>query len=97
MTILLIKFDPLSAASEPFYTVAGQNRVARHLNPGGVLAVWSAHDNTEFADVLGQVYPKTQKEDVRWVNDEYSDEPIHNVLFFGCSAAIREGSAGGEN
>jgi spermidine synthase len=79
--------DPLAAASEPFYTVEGQNRVARHLSSGGVLAVWSAHDSDHFAEVLGAVYPKAHREAVRWENEEFPGESFHNVLFFARSAS----------
>ena len=54
--------DQLSCASEPFYTVDGQHRVAKHLDPGGVLAVWSGYDNDNFAKVLGEVYSEAHRE-----------------------------------
>jgi len=82
--------DRLSAASEPFYTVHGQRQVARHLAPGGVLAVWSATDNDAFAEVMSEVYPRSRREDVRWDDTEAVAEAegryFHNVLFFGGAA-----------
>jgi spermidine synthase len=78
--------DLLSSASEPFYTLKGQNCVAQHLNSGGVLAVWSAVDNDKFAEVLDEVYPETHRENVRWEDEEDPDSPFHNVLFFARSA-----------
>jgi spermidine synthase len=79
--------DPLSPQSAPFYTVAGQEQVARHLNPGGILGVWSAHDCDEFADVLDTVYPYAKREDVRWADETgVAGPPFHNVLFFARTA-----------
>lgn len=78
---------PLSRASEPFYTEDGQRRVARHLNPGGSLAVWSASDNDPFMQVLEAVYPAAHREEVEWEDEEYPAPPYHNVLFFGSTAS----------
>jgi spermidine synthase len=74
---------PLDPASLPFYTAAGQAIVRRHLAPGGILAVWSAFDDPEFAAVLRTLYVETWREHVKWIvpyPDE--DQPLHNVLFF---------------
>ena len=76
----------LSEASAPFYTPQGQRRVARHLRPGGLLAVWSAEDDDDFAAVLSQVYPNASREHVRWEDPALFDGPIHNVLFFAGEA-----------
>ena len=67
--LLLIDVDHaprnrLDEASAPFYTVEGQRRVAQHLAPGGVLAVWSADDDDAFADVLDETYSYAEREHV---------------------------------
>ena len=75
--------DRLDDDSAHFYTAEGQRRVAQHLAPNGILAVWSAWDSDAFAEVLAGQYPRTCREDVRWANDEEPDAPgFHNVLFF---------------
>lgn len=80
---------PLDPASLPFYTPEGQAAVRRHLAPGGVLAVWSAHDNDAFADTLAQVYPRSWREEVAWTVpfEEGPDDELHNVLFLACRDA----------
>jgi spermidine synthase len=76
---------PLGPGSLPFYTPEGQARVRKHLAPGGILAVWSAHDNARFNDVMQQSYAEAWREDVSWVveRDDEPDQHLHNVLFFG--------------
>lgn len=74
--------DRLDSGIGRFYTVDGQRRVARHLSPGGILAVWSATNNDRFADVLTKVYPRSNREAVEWENFEKIGDMIQNVLFF---------------
>jgi spermidine synthase len=72
----------LDAASAPFYTPQGQERVKEHLAPGGVLAVWSAGDNDDFAAVLRHVYPESKRELVVWNNELINDgQEIEDVVF----------------
>lgn len=72
--------ERLDESSAPFYTVAGQRIVQRHLAPGGVLAVWSAGDDDEFAAVLDEVYAHSAVEHVTW-DDAYLGT-LTDVLFF---------------
>jgi len=73
--------DRLSNASFSFYTAEGQGRVARHLKPGGVLAVWSATDNDEFADTLAEAYPRAHREHVEWIDIEAPEISVRNTVF----------------
>jgi len=71
--------ERLDESSAPFYTVAGQRAVARHLAPGGVLAVWSAADDDDYVAVLDEVYPHAARECVTWEDDYLG--PQSDVLF----------------
>ncbi|MEM6991979.1 MAG: spermidine synthase [Myxococcota bacterium] len=75
--------NPLSPASQPFYTPAGQRQVARHLSPGGVLAVWSATTSPAFAEVMAEVYADARCDTVQWPDHEHPERPYCNVLFLG--------------
>ncbi len=79
---------PLDPASLPFYTPEGQARVLEHLAPGGVLAVWSAHDNDRFAAVLSKMYPEAGGEEIEWSveHEGDDDQDFHNVLFMARKA-----------
>jgi len=72
--------ERLDESSAPFYTVEGQRRVAQRLKPGGVLGVWSAGDDDEFAAVLGEVYAHASTEHVTWDDDFLGT--LTDVLFF---------------
>ncbi len=74
--------DRLAEGDGDFYSTAGQQRVARHLAPGGVLAVWSAWDNEKFAEVLDGLYPRSCREGVVWKDEEEEGNSFHNTLFF---------------
>jgi spermidine synthase len=77
----------LSCASAPFYTGLGQSVVRSHLNPGGILGVWSAYDDDDFAEVLRAAYPETHRAHVRWGGASPQTPAFHNVLFFGVEHA----------
>jgi CTP:molybdopterin cytidylyltransferase MocA len=52
-----------------FYTEAGLRALARHLNPGGVFALWSDDPPDEaFGDTLASVFPRTQAQVVTFDN-----------------------------
>lgn len=75
--------EPLGSTSRAFYTVEGLRRVAEHLSPGGVLAVWSAgDDDPRFAAALAQVFPTTACERIRWQNELIDEgQELEDVLF----------------
>jgi spermidine synthase len=75
---------PLSPESAPFYTIAGQQQVACHLRPGGILGVWSIDEGEgdAFTEVLSSVYSEAQTEDVFWQDLEFPEADFQNVLFF---------------
>ncbi|MFT6821628.1 MAG: hypothetical protein ACJATT_005459 [Myxococcota bacterium] len=61
--------ETLGPVSAPFYTAAGLRRVAEHLNPGGVLAVWSVSDDDAFATALSQTFAEETRQKITWVNE----------------------------
>lgn len=92
--VILIDVDhspelPLDPATLVFYTNEGQARVRKHLAPGGIVAVWSAHDNDAYAAVMAESYPESWRETVQWSvpNATGPDQELHNTLFFGRAEA----------
>lgn len=88
--VLLVDVDhaphwPLHADSLPFYTVAGQRAVAAHVAPGGIVAVWSAHDSEDFAIVMAESYPEAWRTTVVWDSpcEGGGSDRLVNTLFFG--------------
>lgn len=46
-------------ANAALYGAAGLGRLKGLLRPGGRLAIWAAHQSTEFADLLGTIFKST--------------------------------------
>lgn len=74
--------DPLSDESRPFYTREGQQRVCKHLRPGGILGIWSVVENDEFLAVLSEVYSESRCEEVSWQDLEFPEADYQNALFY---------------
>lgn len=76
--------EHLGPTSAPFYTPSGLERVQAHLAPGGVLAVWSAGDDEEFAATLAASFERSERVRVVWEN-ELIDQgvEVEDVLFLG--------------
>lgn len=74
--------EPLGPTSAPFYTADGLRRVAAHLAPKGVLAVWSAGDDDAFAATLAEVFADSTRETIRWENSLIDDGvEVEDVVF----------------
>ncbi len=69
--------ERLSNAHEAFYTTAGLSRVARHLRPGGVFALWSYDRSPLLQETMEQVFATTDIHPVtyhnRHVHEEFTD------------------------
>lgn len=88
-------FDPLDPASEPFYTWQGQRQVEGHLKPGGILGVWSAEDDLEFADVLCEVYEEARRELIRFSHPAVEEgEEIEECVFLARQEPFPDSAAG---
>jgi spermidine synthase len=74
--------DQLGEADHNFYTVAGLKKAKAHLRPGGVLAVWSYAESSDFSDALRSVFSNVLAEPVTTVNDLVGIEQT-DWLFFG--------------
>lgn len=73
--------EALGEESGGFYSVAGLQAARQHLNPGGVLAVWSYAESSPFADALGEVFEQVHVEPVTYDN-ELVNERRTDWLFF---------------
>ena len=77
--------EPLDDNSAAFYTADGLRQVASHLNPGGVLAVWSTFENPDFVTALEEVFDEVVVESVSWWNDLVEEQKV-DTLFAGRKA-----------
>lgn len=63
-----------------FYSVEGLGRMARHLHPGGVFALWSdAAPDEEFIALLAQVFEDPKAHVVRFANPLRGGESTNSV------------------
>lgn len=84
--VILIDVDhapdaPLAEGSFCFYTEAGLAQAKMHLEPGGVLAIWSSAEDHAFSDALRKVFSHASIEHVTYQND-LVDEEETDWLFF---------------
>jgi len=77
--------DPLPGDSAAFYTAAGLHKVAKHLAPGGVLAVWSCRANPSFEATLRDVFESVATKTTVFVDEMFFEDDETNYLFYGSS------------
>lgn len=72
--------EPLDDDSAAFYTPAGLRNVAAHLNPGGVLTVWSTFENPAFTAALEAAFDHVEVETVAWWNDLVEEDKTDTLF-----------------
>jgi spermidine synthase len=74
----------LAADNAPFYTAAGLEALARHLQPGGVFALWSDDPpDAAFEAELGEVFSWTRSHVVAFPNPLTGGESTNTVYVAG--------------
>jgi spermidine synthase len=73
--------EHLGTSNGAFYTRAGLMLARRHLQPNGVMAVWSYAEHSSFADALREVFAEVRAEPITVWND-LVDEEQTDWLFF---------------
>jgi len=74
--------EPLAPANAFFYTEEGLERAKRHLEPGGLLGVWSYAESSPFVRAMRKVFARVDVEPVVFDND-LTEETETNWLFLG--------------
>ncbi len=74
--------DVLGEQSHGFYSEAGLNRAASHLNANGVMGIWSYAEDTPLLDNMKKVFIDVEVEQVTVFNDLINEEQT-DWLFFG--------------
>ncbi|MEV2278275.1 spermidine synthase [Nocardiopsis sp. NPDC049922] len=73
----------LDPSHADFYTTEGVGRLADHLGPAGVFALWSDDPPDDaYLEVLGTVLDRVRAEVVAFPNP-YRDEPSANTVYLG--------------
>lgn len=79
----------LDARSASFYTAEGLRRLAAHLHPGGVFALWSnAGTDDAFTERLRTVFAEARAEPVTFHNP-LQDKPFTQTVYLARTAAGR--------
>ena len=77
----------LADGSSGFYGVPGTRRLARHIRPGGVFALWSNDPpNEDYAAILQQVFVDVAAEVVTFANP-LQDRPATNTVYLATAPA----------
>lgn len=74
--------DQLGEEEHAFYTADGLSKAKEHLNIGGVLAVWSYAESSNFADALKATFDNVRVEPIKTFNPMVNHEQT-DWLFFG--------------
>ncbi len=74
--------DNLDGANALFYTVEGLKAARKHLNPGGVMAIWSYAESSPFVDALQAVFGQVKVKPVTFNNRSINNEAFTDWLFF---------------
>lgn len=74
--------DQLGEQDHTFYTQRGLCAAKRHLHEGGILAVWSYAENSDFADALLNTFKQVHMEPIKTINTLVGHEQT-DWLFFG--------------
>ena len=87
--IILVDIDHspdenLDSENLDFYTVEGLGQVLSHLEPAGVLAVWSSAPNESFATSLREVFSEVRVETVKWHNELIDEDQCDFVFLARC-------------
>ncbi len=73
--------ERLADANISFYSLPGLQAVQKHLQPGGILAVWSYAEDSPFAEALRRVFQEVSVVPVTYRN-ELINEKRTDWLFF---------------
>lgn len=70
----------LDESNAALYTEQGLGRLARHIKPGGVFALWSNEPpEPRFTDRLGKVFDETRAEPIRFFNPIQNNEACNTI------------------
>ncbi len=73
--------------SAPFYSEAGLRRLADHLRPGGVFALWSNEPPDEpFTALLRRLFPSAEAQEVSFFNP-FQDRMAYNTVYVAVTEA----------